>query len=1649
MPNESQRNSGRRGLNRDVFSTIKQFAKRIGTAFSDNTPKGLLALMVGFFVACFSVSLALSYQAPLSNPSEIVWDSNTDFYKGELKNVAVIGSSTPSVVKLKYGTEYVRSGSLTLEYNAGQMTDWLSIDSDTNTPKNTSITLKMRSSSDGYNWSAWTPILEDVPSNRNLQIEASFTTSLPQISPTLDSIKLKRQTTTGGTLFKTPLGYRTVASPIVPGYGSYQPPIEDVMAVSNSEALATALAATTPKTIILEDGVYDQGSAFAFSGAHRLWARHPGKAVLQAGLLIYGKSAAEVHGLSFNITDPNHTINGRAIDVYDGDHQVYEDISIEGNGLLAVGLMNRAPSGATIARLRVSHVTDYGLYLGADGKNLGTIPASVQDIQVDGVSTTGSDSNPTVGTAILVGHPATVKRLQAQNFGRYGVWVGQAINNSSLEDVDLASDVPTAQGIYSGHRTSNVAVNRLIVDVPGNAIATDWRYSDPAFEDEVVGTDGLQFTDGNIISSQQTGVYVDTGTKGLSLDNVVIAGAKDNIFQGKSSETSLGKISYQTPPDGTAPTVTIASPLVKTNLTNNVALTAQAKDNFAVAAVQFQIDGRDFGPRLTRSPYSLNWDTMSVNNGAHTISANVWDRRGNGAGSAITSVTVANPPSTTFYVDSVAGSDANSGRAASAPWQSIAKLNTQSFLPGDKIYLKCGSGWQDMLTLNGQGNAANYIEVDQYGDCNDANRPALRGGGSGYAGIEVAHHQKYISYKNLTLEDWSSGYGIYIHSGSHLRFNKLLIRGNGTGIISPDTATGSSEIQISNSQIVGFSDRGVGVDIRHPKSFGWQLSNVEVSQAGEDCIFDGAGKTTYNNIKVHHCGFDLSISRSKHALYARGPDITVKNSEFYDLYDGTLGGAGGSCLSIRAGGLVENNRLHDCVLGIGWFDYTQDASQTLDIRRNVVWNNANGNLYIDYTRNQPDNPGNIPGHSVEFNITNNTFEGSVAMTTPGVDLRGPADAGLSTNIHFDNNIISGSYDGNPLLAVFKEGNAGSYKGQHNVYFNSSGTTTLRHKTSDYIPSGLPGEAGSRVANPLVASTSQPNLTSNSPAVDVGVSNPAGNQLVGGCRGILNSYCGKAPDAGALESTFTAVDSSGPSLSLDSPVKDATVSATTILRATANDPSGIAGVQFKLDGQNLGPEDTATPYEFSWDTLGVNNGNHSLTATATDKAGNITTTPATTIKINNTTPDTAAPSTPVDLAVTKATSASLSFSWTASNDDRAVANYKVYRNGNTKALATPKETNYTDKKVSVGERYSYRVTAVDAAGNESPQSTSLSTTVPDDGAPSQPTKLHTTSTSSNSVVLAWEKSSDNVGINGYKLFRNGDLIASPTTTNYTDNSVDVDNTYAYSLVAVDSAGNSSPPSESLGVWVPDTTAPTAAFTAPSLNAELSGEVTVSAKADDNIGLASLQFMVDGQNIAEQLSDSPYSAVWETWRVANGPHTLSLKAYDLSGNSVTASLKVTVKNSYDDHTAPSIPTGLQVVSSTNSSITLHWKATEDKGGAGLANYRLYRNGAPIALPKDNYYIDKGLNPGTTYTYALAAQDAANNTSGIGPTLSSSTEAANIALPGDINKDSHVDLIDLALFLSRSDNAVDQKANVNHTDGVDIIDLSILLSHWESLH
>ncbi|OJU11284.1 MAG: hypothetical protein BGN88_14980, partial [Clostridiales bacterium 43-6] len=126
---------------------------------------------------------------------------------------------------------------------------------------------------------------------------------------------------------------------------------------------------------------------------------------------------------------------------------------------------------------------------------------------------------------------------------------------------------------------------------------------------------------------------------------------------------------------------------------------------------------------------------------------------------------------TTYYVDSVLGSDNNSGTSPDTPWQTLDKVNATTFSPGETIALKRGSTWTGFLYPKGSGTADASITIDAYGDAG-LSLPRIDGNGKIYSAddwVDAAvylKNQSYWTIRNLEItnnaEVWGDRAGIHI-----------------------------------------------------------------------------------------------------------------------------------------------------------------------------------------------------------------------------------------------------------------------------------------------------------------------------------------------------------------------------------------------------------------------------------------------------------------------------------------------------------------------------------------------------------------------------------------------------------------------------------------------------------------------------------------------------------------------------------------------------------------------------------------------------------------------------------------------------------------------------------------------------------------------
>jgi len=367
-------------------------------------------------------------------------------------------------------------------------------------------------------------------------------------------------------------------------------------------------------------------------------------------------------------------------------------------------------------------------------------------------------------------------------------------------------------------------------------------------------------------------------------------------------------------------------------------------------------------------------------------------------------------------------------------------------------------------------------------------------------------------------------------------------------------------------------------------------------------------------------------------------------------------------------------------------------------------------------------------------------------------------------------------------------------------------------------------------------------------------------------------------------------------------------------------------------------------------------------------------------------DTAPPTAPTNLAATAVSTNEVDLSWTASADNVGVAGYRIYRNGAMVGSSTT--TGYADTAVQPSTTYSYYAIAYDAAGNTSTASNTAAVTTPatpDTTPPSPPSGLAATPYSPTEVDLSWTASTDNVGVAGYRVYRNGALAGSTTTTTYSDTGLQAATSYNYYAIAYDAAGNVSTASSTATAITlpPDTTPPsppsglTAAVASPT-------EVDLSWTAStDDVGVAGYRIYRNGALVGTSATTS-YA---DTAAQPSTSYSYYALAYDAAGNTSTPSNTASVTTpAIPDTTPPSAPSGLAATVPSATEVDLSWTASTDN--VGVAGYRIYRNGALVGSSATNSYADKSAQPSTSYSYYTIAFDAAGNSSAASNTATART-------------------------------------------------------------
>jgi hypothetical protein len=447
------------------------------------------------------------------------------------------------------------------------------------------------------------------------------------------------------------------------------------------------------------------------------------------------------------------------------------------------------------------------------------------------------------------------------------------------------------------------------------------------------------------------------------------------------------------------------------------------------------------------------------------------------------------------------------------------------------------------------------------------------------------------------------------------------------------------------------------------------------------------------------------------------------------------------------------------------------------------------------------------------------------------------------------------------------------------------------------------------------------------------------------------------------------------LSLSAPPNNATVSGAAVT-VSATLVGTVLGVQFKVDGANIGAEDASAPYAITWDSTTVANGAHVLTAVARVVAGVEVTSAAVTVNVNN-----------------------------ASTGG----------GGNTNSAVV----NWVDDTIPAGA-------IVYAEGGD------VWNWISANPAPVVGAKAHQSSASAglHQHFFEWASQTLSVGA-GETMFAYVYLdpasMPRQVMLQWNDGSWEHRAYWGENLISYGTRDTTSRkymgPLPAAGKWVrldvpasavalegktvrgmaftlyngratwdaagkysgsaPTNTAdvepPTVAITQPANNASVSGTVKVSVNATDNVAVAGVQYKLDGANLGGELTSSPFSLDWDTTKNTSGSHSLTAVARDAAGNQKTsATVTVSVSNTAADVESPTIAIAQPANNaSVSGTVKISVNATDNVAVAGV-QYKLDGVNLGGELTSSPFSLDWDTTKSTSgsHTLTAVARDAAGN-------------------------------------------------------------------------
>ncbi len=323
-----------------------------------------------------------------------------------------------------------------------------------------------------------------------------------------------------------------------------------------------------------------------------------------------------------------------------------------------------------------------------------------------------------------------------------------------------------------------------------------------------------------------------------------------------------------------------------------------------------------------------------------------------------------------------------------------------------------------------------------------------------------------------------------------------------------------------------------------------------------------------------------------------------------------------------------------------------------------------------------------------------------------------------------------------------------------------------------------------------------------------------------------------------------------------------------------------------------------------------------------------------------------PTVPSELKASKITGTSISLEWKPSQDATEVKGYRIFLNG--EEYGTSVSNSYSVDGLDPQTSYTFSISAYDVFDFESaPSAQFIANTIELDlEPPTIPTNLTGTDSTSFSISISWSGSTDNTGVEGYRVYLNGNAIGTTVSNSFSIIDLKTTTQYFIQVSAFDASNNESGITDPLTVYTRDLDLEPPSIPqnlTPSLISSSSITMEWSASSD-NVGVAGYNIRVNGEiRGSSETNNYIISNLYPGLE-----YSVTVSAFDNSLNESDYSVEIKVKTKNPDNIVGASLPEVEIIEVNNSSNLPNILTTVSRVSS-LGYTELYQYGLTISQSK----------------------------------------------------------------------------------------------------